>query len=334
MTHPKVQHYVPDFLLRNFCAPTAKGRKVFVFDKVSRASFPTNTKNIVCESKFYDFEHEGSEYSLEPTLSNIEALARPIVAELITRLRIPRSSDYAEQMAAMALFIAVQLARTPWHRDRLAEMPALLAQHLKAMNEQWSDQIDELLKTPDPNAKKREGSIFLLNWARRATPILVQKHWLLLTTDRRSPFLIGDNPVARTNQMSGPPPFERGNTGIASTGVEIYLPLSSTVTLALFCDSVVDQIIENAGRLSAMPAHSVRSSPDLTETKAKLDTFCHALNSGEAVRAHPENVRHLNSLQVIHAERFLISSSSDFRLAQEMLTNYPELRVGPRITVA
>src|SRR5690242_7341957 len=107
MTHPKVQHYVPDFLLRKFCAPTSKGRRLHVFDKQTGSSFPTNTKNIACEGGFYDFELDDATYSIETTLSNVETLARPAIEQLLDSKVEPRSPQAAESLAAIAMFVAV-----------------------------------------------------------------------------------------------------------------------------------------------------------------------------------------------------------------------------------
>jgi hypothetical protein len=50
----KIQHYVPQFLLRNF--GNGKKDQVWVYDKIDGRSFPTNAKNVASESRFYDFQ--------------------------------------------------------------------------------------------------------------------------------------------------------------------------------------------------------------------------------------------------------------------------------------
>lgn len=49
MTTAKIQHYVPQFLLRNF----GSGKKdcVWVLDKSSDTIFKSNAKNIVCKRR-------------------------------------------------------------------------------------------------------------------------------------------------------------------------------------------------------------------------------------------------------------------------------------------
>ncbi|MDB5789306.1 DUF4238 domain-containing protein [Caballeronia mineralivorans] len=49
----KVQHYVPQFLLRNF--GTGKKDQLHVFNKATDKTFLTNARNVAAESRFYDF---------------------------------------------------------------------------------------------------------------------------------------------------------------------------------------------------------------------------------------------------------------------------------------
>ena len=81
MTHAKIQHYVPKFLLRNF--GLGKKDQVWVYDKQTARSFPTNAKNVASENAFYDFEIGGETYSLESSLSKIESQAKPVVERIM-----------------------------------------------------------------------------------------------------------------------------------------------------------------------------------------------------------------------------------------------------------
>lgn len=110
----KVQHYVPRFLLRNF--GTGKKDKVHVFDKLTEKVFFPNVKNIAAESRFYDFEIEGQELTIEPGLSMVENFAKPIIksildADSLAHIRV-------DQRARLSIFLAIQFARTKWLREQ------------------------------------------------------------------------------------------------------------------------------------------------------------------------------------------------------------------------
>ncbi|MFS2035338.1 DUF4238 domain-containing protein [Polaromonas sp. CT11-55] len=71
ITQVKIQHYVPQFLLRNFTSD--KKNRVHVFDKQKGITFVSHVKNVANESRFYDFEIEGEGRSLEAPLSSLES---------------------------------------------------------------------------------------------------------------------------------------------------------------------------------------------------------------------------------------------------------------------
>jgi len=49
----KNEHYVPQFILKNFTV--GNGKQIYVFDKHDEKSFKTNIRNIAAETGFYNF---------------------------------------------------------------------------------------------------------------------------------------------------------------------------------------------------------------------------------------------------------------------------------------
>jgi hypothetical protein len=90
-------------------------------------------------------------------------------------------------------------------------------------------------------------------------PHFLNKDWLLISTTRKSPFIIGDNPLALQNAIDMGP---YGNLGLAVKGIEIYLPLSPVRALAIWCPSHKQAIVSVASRLRQARAlaqfHSLR----------------------------------------------------------------------------
>ena len=64
--------------------------------------------------------------------------------------------------------------------------------------------------------------------------------------------------------------------------------------------------------------------------------FCYlqSRDMGKAMVLKPENVRFQNSLQIINAERFVVSSRDDFADAADIVARHPGARLGPRVTAA
>ena len=82
----KIQHYVPQFLLKNFTI--GKKLQVWVFDKQTGKIFKSHVKNVASENGFYNFTIKGNEYTIEPSLSDVETHASKIVKGIIRNKRI------------------------------------------------------------------------------------------------------------------------------------------------------------------------------------------------------------------------------------------------------
>ena len=60
----------------------------------------------------------------------------------------------------------------------------------------------------------------------------------------------------------------------------------------------------------------------------------HAFRNNLPLQYESDNVLHLNSLQVSHAERFVFSSTGDFTLVEEMIGGDQSIRHGRRFEEA
>jgi Protein of unknown function (DUF4238) len=155
MTVAKVQHYVPQFLLRGF--GNGKKDQVWVYDKATDRSFSTNAKNIASESRFYDFELNGELVTLEPMLSRLEGGAKSVIGKILDADSVASLSD--EDKATMAVFLSVQLARTKAFRAQWTDFPKLLRERLALSGEevaegsQAAELIRDLTKT-NPKSKQ------------------------------------------------------------------------------------------------------------------------------------------------------------------------------------
>jgi hypothetical protein len=101
--------------------------------------------------------------------------------------------------------------------------------------------------------------------------------------------------------------------GLKCDGIEIYLPLSPRVTLACLDPILVDLMV-------------------LEEALAGRSQEAEGWKQGKAAMLDA-NVVHLNSLQVIEAERFVFSQIDDFDLVREMIKDHPHLKTGPRAQI-
>jgi Protein of unknown function (DUF4238) len=297
--HPKRQHYVPRFLLRNF-APAGE-EQVHVYDKKNDRVFRAHIANVAAESGFYDFRIGDEVFSIEAGLGELEDSAAPILRGVIKEQSLAHLSE--RDFVVIARFVAAQVMRTPSliaQSDRVAEQ---IRQRLRESGDD-PDLVPQL-QPLTPEERRRLSASFVQDSA-AFVPLLLDKLWMLARTDTAPGFYISDNPVTLHNSRRVGP---RGNLGLAVPGIEIYLPLSGHLCLAMYCRTLfVDLPGAEDGTLERLRRA--------------------AANGGQAVPLRPEHLIFSNSLQVGFASRFLFSRTGDFGLVREMLAKHPNVRQG------
>jgi hypothetical protein len=307
----KVQHYVPRFLLRNF--GTGKKDKLHVFDKQVEKTFATNIKNVAAESRYYDFELEGRSLTIEPGLSMVESFAKPIVKSILDADSLAHITP--EDRAKLSIFLAIQFTRTKWFREQYRDLPKQLEAAMRRKEGEDADlsAIAEHFKEPDDNELTIQIARFIAEAPKELAIHFANKIWVLLATDSKHPFLIGDHPIGLQNMIDMAP---YGNLGLAVRGIEIYFPLSPRQALAMWCPS-----FEEFFRRAVRDGRGSGAQEVLA-----------AMESGSPLEYTPEHVLNFNSIQVRHAERFIFSSTDDFSLARRMVADHESYRTGPRST--
>lgn len=219
-----LQHCVPRFLLRQF----GNGEKdhVQVMDKqsASKFSFSASKKamiSVAAEYGMYDFDFMGQPVSIEPDLAKLESKA----AENIARICRDAKFDLSDptERGTLACFMAVQMIRTRAVMKTQSDMMARMKVWLEV------EGTPEGFFDPDPhvgageNADKASLVRLICNAPKDFGQSLLEKDWVLLRTDRKHPFLMGNHPVAMFNEVDR---GLRGNLGVNVPGIEIYLPFS------------------------------------------------------------------------------------------------------------
>ncbi len=147
-------------------------------------------------------------------------------------------------------------------------------------------------------------------------PIFASKDLLIFATQSDYPLLIGDSPLTRMNTLNQSEFV--GTTGIASPGVEIYLPFSPSLAIGFMCPSIREsmrKVILLQGR----------------QAPAVCFDYLLAFEKGTPIKLDKPHVDFINSHQVLASERFVYSASDDFALVREMVSNNPAAREGHRL---
>jgi hypothetical protein len=317
---------VPRFILKNF----TKGKKpqLYVYDKSNDNIFKTNIKNIATESGFYDLEIDNNLLTLEPSLADLEGNTAGIVKKLIKAKRLDILDE--DNLAILAAFLAVQFVRTKEHRLRFKHLDDLFAKKLKEMGVR-EENITEIVNVPtDIPHGKWIGFRSVIN-ANDFVPHLLNKAWVLFETSRKYPFYISDNPITLHNELDHGP---YGNLGLAVKGIEIYLPISTTLCIGLLCPSLANKFLETYDKIKLLdqiaPGRFDAEMGNLKFGRA----FCEGIAKGIPIKVIEDNVTMLNSLQVMFSSRFVYCETNSFDLIKRMINDNNKYREGLKPTVS
>lgn len=308
--HPKNQHYVPQFILRNFAE--GKKRRTHVFDKLHEKQFVSHPKNIAAESGFYDFEVDGTLHSLEQFMGAWETRASRIIKSIIKEESLAHLTT--EDRKSLSLFAALQKLRVKSVRDGLKSLNVAVRDALAARGADPGNIVPEM-----SDEAIKETSLAQIGMAEKFAKHFHTKGWLLQRAPKGNPFYTSDSPITLHNSFEQE---RRGNLGLASLGVVIYFPISSRLSICCLCPTIC-QAIQHGLRTAAGESRRFGySRVDVSD----LERVATAISTGQPDPLLPENVRHQNSLQVAYSSRFVYSATDDFSLAKTMIRGNPDLK--------
>jgi hypothetical protein len=317
----KIQHYVPQFLLKQF--KSGKKPQVWVFDKTTGKTFRTHVKNVASEKGFYNFRFRGNELTIEPSLADIETHAAKIIKDIVGKNSI--SDILEDEKLFLSHFFALQFVRTKQHRQLFRDLAETLGNSFRQRGGDTS-QIKDYIEVDDKTLKMH--GIRSVLKSEEYAPYFLNKSWVLFKTTKSHPLFISDNPVTLQNMVDHGP---YGNIGLAVRGIEIYFPLSKTLTLGMFCQSHEENFRKTYEKYKLI----MQINPKLGSSMIRDSAFIYQIMNGfekkETVSYNIENVNNHNSLQVFYASRFVFSSKYDFSLALKMIHDNPELKAGPKL---
>lgn len=322
----KNQHYVPRFILRNFTV--GDGEQIHVYDKQNEKSFKTNIRNIAAETGFYNFDIKEYKFTIELGLSDLESSTCEAFGKIIRERSISNLDDY--EKSKIAHFVSVQIYRTRYFRDKISDINKGMSEKLK----QYAFGLDkaELPKPLDEKEIKDVSIKLIIKGSEKLIPHLLDKKWLLYETTESDPFYISDNPVVRQNRKDFGPFC--GNLGLAVTGIEVYFPLTKTLSLAMVCNSyeeVVNNLCKKIEFFKTMMPGFDQQPPVEMEW---IETYKKGYNEGAAIPMTAQNVINHNSLQVKWSSRYVFSSNNDFNLVREMIAADSAFKNGIKVKIS
>jgi hypothetical protein len=251
----KRQHYVPQFLLRRF---SDDGSHISLL----LLSSGRRVDHAKIQGQCYEDYFYGKDQVTEKSFSAQEGIVAKTLGDL--------SEQHLELLPLDALnrlrlFAHYQKARTLGSAEGLNAMASALVR--TAIRSTPSAETSE----GDPDSVRLVGAQHRALWAAAGmTPVLQDLEVKFLVTERVPGFMISDHPVVSYNQYAEHhPDFQHclGIMGLSVRGLQMFLPLSPSVTLAIFDPG----------------------------------TYQYGSDSRRVCRAGPQDVTVLNQMQSVHA---------------------------------
>lgn len=298
----KKHHFVPRSLLKYF-RPPGDGEHLYVFNKQSGQVFRTSLMNAGSENGFNTFEEGTDKINFEDDFQRVDGL-------LATRLREVHearnlSTLTAEHRRDWADLVAVQLLRTPIVRST---MTATFAEINSQVTQEFG--VGLAMQAPSENdARKVARGLF--KDRHEAIQSLLTKDFVLFEAGGDIPFRISDRPVTLDTSL----PFD--DTGLASLGVAVFMPLGKNLMLGLFCPSIGRKLNKVSFDKLELPKDS----------RARLEALKHGLATGSIVRLDQTTVKRHNAQQISSCTRFVYGPTKDFGDALAIVAANPHTRV-------
>jgi len=320
---PKVQHYVPQFILRNFCSNEKE--QIYVFDKKTEKVFSTNIKNVAAENGFYNFKKGETTFSIEHKLSALEAGAAEIISKIILDQSLSKITK--SEKATLSIFIAAQFSRTKQKRLLLKQMDDAIIKHIKKLGGDPNN-----IKGFKPFSDNNEIDEFAITTLEKEIEdfwqLFYDRSWILFKSTDSLKYYISDNPITLHNENDY---GVMGSLGLAVKGIEIYFPISPTLSLGIYDESNQEIIKTHYKTLRNLKPHNLKSLGIDNNQKQLAKDLMHGLENGELVKSLKENVEFQNSMQVAHSSRFVYSINGNFDLAQNLIIANPNFKEPPQI---
>ena len=268
-SHPINQHYVPRVLLKNFAS---KQSHVWVYDKTNKAKEWSFIKErpiskVASEEHFYDKIPNSKEGSYEYALGLIEREIEPIINKMISSKDISFLTENEREQ--FSLFIALQHLRTKSGLN-----------NLKRLTEDLEDKINAFFIEPN-NFDYKKLWFEMMETAPKFSKYISNKVWSLGESNKS--FYCSDHPVVLQNTTVKD--TLRGTLGLDSYGIEIYMPISDSLILCMFCEKLLP----------------------VTEKKTPVLEYNY------------DYLLNANFLQVQQSERFIFSSSNNFEMVEKCI---------------
>ena len=335
-TKTEKQHTVPQFILRNF----ATDNIIYTYDKSIHKSYKSNVKDSCCERSFYDIrlhvDGKLVETTIEDILSEIERKASPVIKNILANDSVLDITE--KDKNGVVKFLATQMFRTQNIKQNLKSVPE---QVRNAVKERVPDFIsDASIDESFPDFNDEDLNLYfdstILDGISRLEPYFKDLEWILVKTDEKKPFLIGDSPVVTFNELyhDHKELFDFLKQSIAYKGSCVFFPLSPTRALWLVHHEVIEKYTKNAKEILKLYFSGLSNVKyDLTVESKIQDMISkdEGFTKTGVITLSAQEVNKYNFLEITRAERKVFSKYPNFEQVEEIVKKNDFYRHGMRM---
>jgi Protein of unknown function (DUF4238) len=287
MPHNKKHHYVPRLYLKNFAENN--GRTINIHNFKSKKTILAGNLYNQCKKDYL----YGKDSECEASLGLIESAAGKVISSILTSKYVPHKMT--EQYYFLLVFVLFQKNRTlaageeideqmdNLHTNIFIELAEAKAAEM-GISRQELEEVTVRYEHPERAA---------LGHTAQLIPLTFDLNLKALEAMSSLEFITSDNPVVFYNPFSlGSLKIEGSATGFQSRGLQVYLPLSSRLTL-LYYDSTVYKVGGRKKTIVPIDDENVRSLNFLQLLNATENTYFQSVSMAryvekEAARAAPK----------------------------------------------
>ncbi|MDB9306837.1 MULTISPECIES: DUF4238 domain-containing protein [Cyanophyceae] len=222
MPEKKNQHFIPRFYLKKFSLHSQEER-VGVFN-ISSLKFIESANLYDQASKNYFY---GRDLKIENGFQKLETESAKIINSILEKQFLPAAHSRDHQMLLM--FIIRLLGRTVYAAEMIQELVKKYQKTVSSISYNALSESEKKINLTLTDAVQESLSIGKCNF-----PLVRDLHWKLLINETQEPFITSDHPVVVYNQFLEHRKTYGSNVGLASKGLEVFLPLSPQIILILF----------------------------------------------------------------------------------------------------
>ncbi|MGF1735364.1 DUF4238 domain-containing protein [Photobacterium satsumensis] len=312
---PKKQHYVPQFLLRNF---SIEGKEqLFTYDKQREICFSASIRDSASENGFYNITRSGDKLTFEHKLSKLETISSDVITKICDQETVEFLTDDEHQI--LCIFAASLLIRVKRQREFVSQLNSTIVDFVR----RFGFEPNEIENFDELNCEQLDAqhvgflSTEILNIANKFGDKAVG---LLKAPDNHS-FIIADNPVV----MFCHKPNRFMSKGVSVLGVEIYLPISKQLCLSFLCMDFYHELVEKLEFIDA----NQNNFPELKEINVNYATkLVSSIQSGKAEVIDDSSLNFINSIQIVDSFAYIYSDNNNFDQVKQIINKNPSIKSG------